>query len=189
MRFFTNSIRMDQKIQSIRQELEERQSFQVRIGQILTSIVPRSVITPHAISSFYTPKESDHRLIIFFDHGIDPEPSFSGPICCTLFLDTQHNLVLLYQPLDPQVSHLYRREILLHHVDQMHFQFLAKSSIDEPGKQTIPINLSYAWRSNWPQNRWDIPSLVRIELIKGGKTLSFAFPIPLSDPIIYSEKA
>jgi prepilin-type N-terminal cleavage/methylation domain-containing protein len=182
-RFFAGSVRVDRKISDARLVLNQRQQLQIRLTRLFTSIVPRSSMPPSDISSFYTLNEKTASLVAIFDNGIDPDPLFSGPVLGKLFIDEQSNLTLALWPLDKKENHLYRTEMLLPHVQNMHFQFLAKKGLQENDPTSIPINASLEWRFNWPKNRWDIPSIIRVVIQQERQEIGFAFMLPFIEPI------
>ncbi len=179
IQFFSNSLRMDQKMDALRKELYSRQHFQIRMSHVFTSITPRSNLPPSSGSSFYTLEDKTPSLIAIFDNGIDPDPSFSGAVQGKIQIDSDGNLALFLQPLGLEPPHLLRKEILLYNVQDLEFQFLAKQSSD---------NSSFAWKKAWPKTRWDIPSLIRMTANQKGKELAFAFSLPFADPITYERK-
>jgi len=182
-RFFAGSVRVDQKIGEARSILYQRQHFQTRISSVFNSIVPRSASTPTSGPSFYTVHEKSPSFVAVFDNGIDPDPQFSGPILGKIFLDAD-NLMLVLWPLEKTEKNVYRKEILISGVQNMRFQFLGKKSAHQGDLSAVSINSSLEWRTDWPKNRWDIPSIVRIVLSQDNQEISFAFILPLIEPII-----
>ena len=183
-RFFAGSVKLDQKINEAREALYQRQHFQTRVSSLLNSITPRSSMAPSSGSSFYTLNEKTSSLVAIFDNGIDPDPLFSGPILGKVYIDAEANLTLAIWPLEKTGKNLYRKEILLSGVENMRFQFLAKKNLQQPDAKAIAINSSFEWRSDWPKNRWDIPSIVRVIFLHEKQEVSFAFMLPLIEPIV-----
>ncbi len=184
IQFFSNSLRMDLRMDTLRKELYTRQHFQVRLSHVYTSITPRSNLPPPSSgSSFYTLEGDSPSLVTIFDNGIDPDPSFSGAVQGKIHLDQEGNLILYLQPLGQSPPCPFRKEILLTHVEQLEFQFLAKSF-----SETVPAHTSFGWRSTWPKTRWDIPSLIRMRTRQNGKDLAFAFSLPFANPITYERE-
>ncbi|MBF8263884.1 MAG: hypothetical protein HW387_1549 [Parachlamydiales bacterium] len=183
-RFFAGSVRMDQKVDTARTQLYQRQHFQMRMATILNSMVPRSSMSPPKGSSFYTVDEKMPGFITIFDNGIDPDPLYSGPILGKVFLDLNGNLTLALWPLEKQEKNIYRTEILLSNVQKIRFQFLAKKSLQHTDSKAIPINSTLEWRTNWPQNCWDIPSMIRLIIDQNNQETGFAFALPSIEPII-----
>ncbi len=183
-RFFAGSVRMDQKISEARSALYQRQHFQIRLSSLFNSITPRSSMPPSSGSSFYTLLDKTPSFVAIFDNGIDPDPLFSGPILGKLYLDGGSNLTLVYWPLEKTDKPLYRKEILLHGVQNIRFQFLAKKTLQQKDSQAISINSSLEWRTDWPKNRWDIPSIIRVIFLHENQEISFAFMLPFIEPIV-----
>jgi type II secretory pathway pseudopilin PulG len=186
-RFFAGSVRMDRKVEDARASLYQRQHFQTRLSKVFTSIVPRSSLPPSSGSSFYTLDEKSTGFVAVFDNGIDPEPAFSGPILGKVFLD-DGNLSLALWPIEKKEKKLYRKEVLLRNVENMRFQFLAKKTFQNPDAAAIAINPTLEWRTNWPKNRWDIPSTIRLIVLQEGQEIAFAFTLPLIEPIVTYHK-
>lgn len=182
-RFFAGSVNMNQKIDSARSVLYHRQHFQTRLSSIFHAITPRSLIGESVSSSFFTLDEKTPALLMIFDNGIDPDPQFSGPILGKIYLDAG-NLTLALWPLEKKEKKLYRKEILLPHVQKMQFQFLAKKTVQNQDPLAISINPLLEWRTNWPKNRWDIPSIIRMKIEQDREEVSFAFMLPFIEPIV-----
>ncbi len=188
-RFFAGSVRMDHKVDEARAALYERQHLQTRLSSLFTSIVPRSTVSPQHGSSFYSLNEKTPGFVAIFDNGIDPDPDFSGPILGKVFLDDQANLTLALWPLEKGEKKLFRKEILLPHVQNMRFQFLAKKNLQQVDPKAIPINAALEWRTNWPKYRWDIPSMIRFVIQQDDNEISFAFSLPFIEPIVTYHEA
>jgi hypothetical protein len=183
-RFFANSVRMDHQVEKTRAALYQRQHLQTRLSMLFTSIVPRSSMSPPCGSSFYTLNEKLPSFVAIFDNGIDPDPAFSGPILGKVFLDQDSNLSLALWPIEKKETNLYRKEILLPNVQNMRFQFLAKKTSQHPDPKAIPINSVLEWRGNWPKNRWDIPSMIRLIILQDDREIAIAFTLPFIEPIV-----
>ena len=79
----------------------------------------------------------------------------------------------------------WRKEILLSRIDDFHFQLLGKKT--ESNSQSV--NAQFAWADQWPKNRQEIPSMVRLSVSQNGTPLSFAFFFSSCEPFItYWEK-
>ena len=157
----------------------------MRLSSLVTSIVPRSSLSTSSGSSFYT---SDG-LIAIFDNGVDPDPSFSGPIIGKVFVDSDSNLVLALWPLEKMEKNFYRKEILLPNVQKIRFQFLAKKNAQQIDPKAVSINSNLEWRTDWPKNRWDIPSIIRMIVQQKNQEIGFAFTAPILEPIVtYHER-
>jgi type II secretory pathway pseudopilin PulG len=178
-RFFAGSVKLEQKISEVRKHLYSRQNLQTRLSFVFQSISPRPTTT--TASSFFTLNDQAG-LVAIFDNGVDPNPIFSGPILGRLYIDAG-NLVLAMWPLEDRDTANYRKEILLSNVQNIRFQFLAKKSDQQPDPKAVPINASYEWRTDWPKNRWDIPSAVRLFIQQKNEEVPFAFLLPFLEPI------
>jgi hypothetical protein len=181
--FFTSSVKMENKLKLAEKALLERQHVSQRLQSIITSVIP----TPDkkSSSSLYTqqfPEEKQQSLIIYFDHGIDPDPAFSGPSLARIYLNKQHQLCLAIWPKEREKEKTFvRHEVLLEGVHGFTFQFLVRK-LDE----------SISWEKSLPEDEnLPIPSLIRLDLWEADDqekepSLQFAFILPSAEPqIVY----
>lgn len=158
-----------------------RGHFQTRVQNILSSISHNTLDPPLYTKQFE--KEKCSSLVAIFDNGIDPDPSYSGSILARLYIDEELNLSLATWPLDK--SQLWRKEILLAHVDSFELEFLGPNSAAQKEKVT-PLNANFAWRSQWPKIHTQLPSIIRLKLLQQNEQLQFAFILPTpSDLVTY----
>jgi len=170
------SAQFEIKIDKAKAELLERQHLQTRLQDLF--------LTAHD-ASLYTkklPGDKKESLIAVFDHGIDPDPAFSGPILARIYLDDDRNLSLALWPLDPEEKKTrpWRSEILLSHIDDFEFHLLGKKI--EPG--IAPVNAHLAWYDHWPETREENPSMVRLTIRQKGAALSYAFFFSSPEPLV-----
>jgi hypothetical protein len=182
--FFTSSVKMENKLKLAEKALLERQHVSQRLQSIITSIIPTS--DKESSSALYTqqfPEEEGESLVIYFDHGIDPDPAFSGPSLARIYLNKQHQFCLAIWPKEREKGKTFvRHEVLLEGIDHFAFQFLTRK-LDE----------SIAWEKNLSENEnRPISSLIRLDLWEDGgqekePSLQFAFILPSTEPqIVYS---
>ncbi len=167
--FLKQNLIVEQKMDQTRHLVLERQSLQARIQDLVMSI------RTDTDSPFYTqifPKETFQSLILTFDHGIDPDPFFSGSLTGRLFVDENRNLSLAYWPNDPDKKHYWRKEILLPNVSDFSMEFLSESK--DPQKKSF-------WDLSWPKTK-KTPSILRITLTQNKNRLQFAFILPNTQP-------
>ena len=186
LQFFAASVRVDRKIDLARQRLYHYENLSIRLHSLLGGIVLRSELPDSPESSLYTLQEEKQSLTAIFDNGIDPDPIFSGPIRAKLFLDAQ-DLYLDLSPLEKMDPVPHRKELLFSGVTAIAFQFLAKKNSQDLDPQAAPIGNAFEWRTNWPKNRWDIPSLIRFTLTTKEGSKGFAFFLPFFEPSIVYE--
>jgi type II secretory pathway pseudopilin PulG len=170
-------IKTDTKIERLKAQIQARQHLQIRLQDLFLTIT-----SAHLPALYTLPKEKNENtkeLIIYFDHGIDPDPSFSGPIIGHLYLDEQSNLCLMKWPLE-NGNRSWRKEILISNVQTFHFHFLGQKQKEEG----LSISANLAWHTNWPKERVDIPSIIRLYLTHEQENFSFAFFLTTSDPFI-----
>ncbi len=167
-----------------------RGHLQTRLQTVFTSIEPKE-----DRPFFYTEgleREDFPSLFVLFNNGVDPDPSFSGPILGKIYLDEEKNLSLTTQPLNSEKSRSWRKEILFPKVQTFTFEFLGTQSPTEHGtkEKIYPINANLAWRTLWPRSLQKIPSLIRLKIYEEDTKdpLQFAFLLPIIDPITYHGK-
>lgn len=185
--FFVQSAKIEKKLDTARMCTNFRGHLQTRLQTVFTS-VDRSAVD----SYFYTKllgKEPHLSLIVLFDNGIDPDPSFSGTILGKIYLDHEKNLCLCSWPLTSTENHLWRNEILFPKIEDFEFEFLGENSPPEHGvKETRrAINANLIWRSHWPKSLHGMPSVIRLNVYEEGnkEPTRYAFLLPVVDCITY----
>lgn len=179
--FFTSSAKMDVKLEKAKNALLQRQHLTQRLQSVFTSMIPSR--DGDALYTKVFPKETHSSLIVYFDHGIDPDPAFSGPSLGRIFIDEHHQLCLAIWPKEREKKQTsVRLEILLQHVYDAKFHFLTKKP-----------NQSIGWKDERSEKEnAPIPCLIRLDLWqhedkKEAPSLEFVFLLPSSQPeIIYS---
>lgn len=173
--FMVQSLRVEKKIEKARLAILERQHLQIRIQDLLTTLSPYGGLPALYTQKF--PKEEQESLIACFDHGIDPDPSFSGVVTGRIYIDEDHNLCLVCWPCEGEKKQQWRKEILLPNVSSFSVQFLASSMQGHP-KHTKTI-----WNTSWPKNKGTLPSIIRMTIKQKDTALQFAFRLPNVNPI------
>lgn len=180
--FFTSSARMEKKLQRAEEALLERQHLSQRLQTVLTSVIPSS--GKESFPSLYTekfPEEKGSSLVVYFDHGIDPDPSFSGPSIARIFVNKEGQLCLAIWPERREKGKTFvRHEVLLEPVEAVSFRFLTRG-----------LDGSILWEEKRLKEKNEpIPSLIRLDLWEGKEkepSLQFAFALPYAEPeIVYS---
>lgn len=168
--FFVESAKLEKRIDEARTEIVSRQLLQTRLQTLFSNLKKGSFQT-----TFYTkqfPDEKNQSLLLLFDNGADPDPSFSGAVLARIFLDENKHLSLALWPAEKGKNHPWRKEILLSNVASYSFEFLKKE------RQT-PLE----WVSKWKPSP-TIPCIVRLSVVQAEKQpLRFAFFLPSSEPI------
>jgi hypothetical protein len=164
------SARWETKLDAARNTIDSRASLQTRLQSLFTSITP---------GEFYTKKED---LFFGFDNEVDPDPAFSGAISAKVHLDEKNHLVLTTWPANNEKTS--RKEILLHNVDHVEFEFLGKKGTEK--EKMRPINAQYAWRFTWAKTDLATPSSIRLLVWEKNQPdpVRFAFLLPTSEPFI-----
>jgi len=164
-----------------RENVLQRQNFQVRLQDVFTSLVPTQ--NHPAIYTEMFPKEN-HSLIFTFDQGVDPNPAFGGTVLGKLYLDPQNNLCFALWSIDEKKDPPWRKEILMSHVKKLSFEFLG-----EKREEKQALNIGLGWHAEWKKERNDLPAIIRMNIEQEGVSLQFAFQLPTSQPIAtYFEK-
>lgn len=174
--FVIECAKCDVKLDAAREKIGQRIYLQTRLQSVLTSLT--------SSDSFFTlklEKEKDESLMIQFDNGIDPDPTFSGPICGKFHLDGDRLMLTTWATEHEEKS---REEILLSGVDRFEFEFLGKKNDSKEKMRTI--NAELAWRSRWAKTDLAIPSIIRLLVWekKEKEPVRFAFLLPSSEPFI-----
>ncbi len=177
-KFFSNTMKMDHKIDAIRHETFAREHLQIRLLHLFSSIIPKSTLPDISNASLYSLDSEFPGLAAIFDNGIDPDPRFSGAVLGEIYLD-QGQLFLSLHPFSDAGKDTCRREFLLQHVEKLEFQFLSRPSEKQPKME---------WIKSWPKTRWDIPSIIRVVIKRNKDELGFAFSLPFADPITFERK-
>ncbi len=175
--FWAGSAKVEVRLQRTREQGLARAYVQTRLEQIFTNLVAED-----PKGSIYT-KDSD--LVVVFNNGIDPDPSFSGPILAKIYLDEEQNLALALWPIEEvkKKERIWRKEVLLRNVSHCEWEFLGeKQGLSTPEKQKVtvrPVNASLEWRSHWPLSVGGMPAVVRLVIaLPDTLPLRFAFRVP-----------
>lgn len=183
--FLIQNLRIEQNLEKTRELILERQNLQIRVQDLLTSLNCSN--SQLALYTQLFPDEKTESLIVLFDNGIDPDPAFSGILLGRIYLDKGQNLCLATWPIDSKTSRPWRNEILLSQVLDLSFQFLGERQNADP--KIKPVTVRTGWHPNWPKERNDLPSLLRLTVIQKDASLQFAFRLPTATPIVtYLEK-
>ncbi|HSW72545.1 MAG TPA: hypothetical protein VLG44_03960 [Chlamydiales bacterium] len=183
--FLSQTVKTKVKMANAKSYVLDRQHLSMRLNQVFSAVQ----------TGFYTEEEKGHPALSFiFDNGIDPEPSFSGPVRGKLFLEKEH-LTLQIEPARISKKMDFRKEILLGPIKDFSLTFLAKMEEKFPDPKAKKIGSSYQWRTFWPKEKSGVPSLIRLVITenisqkrKKGDTTSFAFFLPSQDiPVTYKK--
>ena len=177
--FLVQSMKVESKMDKARVALLERQSLQIRIQDVLTSLTSGGRAAPLYTQKF--PKDEYSSLVALFDNGIDPEPTFSGAVIGRIYVDENHDLCLAYWPSESEEKeHIWRKETLFSNVSDLQFSFL---NPDEKEHFQHTARPKVLWDRSWAKAKKEPPSMVRIVLKQNAATLEFAFRLPNSHPI------
>jgi len=182
LKFFSNTLRMDRKIDLLRHEIYAREHVVLRLTHVFTSILPRSALPDTTRAPLYTTKQQIPALHIVFDNGIDPDPRFSGAVLGEIQLNEEGQLLLSLQPLSGPEPAPRRSELLLQQVKKLEFQFPIQHR-----PPTAPGTPLFEWQNSWSKEKTTLPSLIRILAKQGDQELAFAFQLPFAEPICYEK--
>jgi hypothetical protein len=164
--FFVESVKLEKKLETARMAISNRGHLQTRLQNVLSSIDRGSD------GILYTQVlDKSMSLLVLFDNGIDPDPSYSGTLLGRIFLDEEKNLCLASWPNGKEKKLPWRKEILMPKVKSFAFEFLGKSA---------PL----AWRSEWPKSQTTLPLLIRLHVVEEKDALRFAFILPSPDSFV-----
>jgi hypothetical protein len=174
------------KSDALRHFFFERYHIEERLSQLLSRVEP--CLTPlleNGASAFYTNEEPQISLHFIFDHGIDPDETFTGLVEGHLFLEKKM-LVLELRPVNPLNAMNLRREILLTNVNALSFLFYQRPSLVQRSKNTTS-EATFEVLSKWPIDFPDIPYCLTLSLeLEDKSLLKYSFYLSSSiQPIRY----
>lgn len=143
-------------------------------------------------------------LIFSFNNGVDLSKLFSNTVIARIFLDTKKRLCMAVWPSQTrwvsggQIPMKF--EVLLEDVDSLKFGFFVapdkKWQLDQTANPATPpktppatpvptvvtVNPSPegSWITEWSQDFNQLPALIRIEVVRKGRTEYFIFPLSKS---------
>ncbi len=179
-----NFLLFEKKIAHAQEEVHQNLHVHMRLHQIFSQLLPPSLSQSTPSPSLYTllyPKETQKSLVCIFDNGLDPDPKFSGPVAGRIFLTKDQELHLILWPLekDGSLPTIWREEVLLVHVENFYFEFFSEEKKDA---ESI-----WSWKEMWPQEKKELPLMIRLSLQKGGRNTLFAFFPPAPSFPIYKD--
>ncbi len=178
--FLLQSVVIEKKVATAREAVLMRQGIQLHLEEMLTSLLPwePQALTPPPL---YTLCEGDRVVLyLLFDHGIDPDPAFSGAVMGKLFLDEKGNFVSIITPLPSAIDGPlpYRKEVLFSKVSRCEFQFF---SMQRESSEGVPV----LWKREFSEKERQTPSMVRLYLWDEKEICwSFVFFLPSASPTI-----
>lgn len=144
------------KLKSAQQECLERQSFHIRLTEVLDKLAPST-----KNGKIKAPLSSSDRQIHFhIDVPLDVSPSRLGDQDCTLWLDIQEELVYLSTT---DASGKKKDEVLSRKVKGWSYRFFSAKN--------------KAWSKEWPEDSLEAPTFVSIQCKKDSGDIEFLFPL------------
>lgn len=175
----------------------------------LSNVIPKAIAenTPKKDFIFYTTNESNSEmiksgtasLVFTYDNGMDLNKSISNNVLGRLFVDNEKKLVLATWPsfvrwkegtMPPM-----KKEILSENIDDLNFDFFVAPDVDRSkvvGSQDSVQKKKIAhpeppgtWLKGWRAEYYELPAIMRVNVVKEGKPISFTFPLPNSNKVLF----
>jgi len=185
--FFAQTIKMDSKIQNVKEEIYLEQKLELKLHNIFSRLLPSAAVTNEIQkSSFYTIKEKSKTtptLYFCYESSIDPTPEFSGSLFGLLKVEKKKLLLKTWPSSFTKESNSVptRSQILLDDVENIEFEFYFKNE-----KTNKFENLSL-----WPEENKKMPLMFLLLIKRVGKNEKIRFPFFISSEknvVIYDEK-
>lgn len=199
-------------------EKSQKKSFelsyiQTRLGDVIPNIVsPR--IAPEDFYFFVSHdangllKPGQPSLVFTYNFGANLNPVFAQHVLARLYIDSYNRLCLAMLPSVKEwpkfTSVPIKQEVLLENVESIAFEFYVppakessaagnkapKGGYGNGKKQAQKLQLRDTWYTDWRQEFYQLPSLLRISVhIKDKKDpILFVYPLPQSDFVVIYEK-
>jgi|GEM_PF-2668148 len=160
--FFRHTLTTKNETLALKEKVLSMELFQLRMSNLFDRFSPKDSCflanIPHA-------EAMGSALILYCDHGIDRDPSFSGPIHSMLFKTRDQRLCLCTW----SRTHIPKVDTLLKGVKELSFEFFS-------GKQ---------WQTLWPKDKKEeaFPRMIKISVLLQGddeKRQDFIFSLPPS---------
>ncbi len=200
------------QIQQINTKTEKslEQAYQIAYLQSrLSGVIPKAVAENNAKNDFLfftstdagadVMKQGMPSLVFTYDNGTDMNKSLSNNVVGRLFLDNERRLVLATWPsfkrwkegsLPP-----IKKEILLDNVDSLSFSFYIAPNVERikvvgsqertQKKKMANAEPPNSWTKEWKFEYYELPAIVKISIVRDGKTIPFTFPLPNSNKVPY----
>jgi len=161
----------------------QKESFQkLFVENRLASILPKALSEKNKVKKdfyFFTNsafgeflKSGNPHLIFSFDNGNMLDKDFSNHVIGMLYLDTLNRLCIAVWPVPkrwPQIGlPPLKKEILLENVEQLKFSFYIPPEKDRKnwGINSTSLDIQGPWVSEWRNDYKQLPSMIKIELLK-----------------------
>jgi type II secretory pathway pseudopilin PulG len=151
------------KIEEKKAESLASVAFQERVSKLISWVSKEDPLL-YTVENRHEPK----MLIFKAEMPVDPDPDFSGPLLCGLYLSENSELCITEWASEDKV----RSEVLMEKVSSFDTYFY------EEKKKT--------WQPSWPENSKSMPVMIRCKVSKGSTTSEYYFfPSQHLGPIIY----
>ncbi|MEM8629308.1 MAG: hypothetical protein AAGF04_04490 [Chlamydiota bacterium] len=165
---YVSFYQIDHKMRRARHFSLER-SFFANTVQGLMFTIPKAAQEMGVERSMYS---YDHRgrqaLFFVCDAGVQPSPTFSGPLFASLLLDEKSNLSLVFWPSDEKTQ-VVRTTPLIERVSDLKITFF----VEEEG--------AFFWSKELKGSA--LPSMLRISFVQEKEARTFAFFLPVVEPL------
>lgn len=144
------------EIASVETECLERQTIQIRLEELFSSLTPSE-------------KEGDYRAPIFYQKPqlcfqvtkeLDVDPAFNSELFYTLSYDPQLKTLSLQGKTSTGAE---RKEILAKGVTHCSFRFYSEKE--------------KSWKESWPQNSRELPMFISMTVEKKSREIEYLIPI------------
>ena len=185
--FFAQTIKMDDKIQNIKEEVYLEQQLELKLHNIFSRLLPSCAVANEIQkSSFYTLKEKSKKtptLYFCFESSIDPSPKFSGSLFGFLKVEKKQLLLKTWPSSFTKEDKIVpiRSQTLLDNVQEIEFEFYFKNEKNNKFEHT----------SLWPEENKKMPLMFLLIIKRVGKNEEIRFPFFISSEknvVIYDEK-
>lgn len=175
----------------------------------LAAVLPKAIAENNAKNDFLffttdnansdTIKQGTSSLIFTYDNGTDMNKSLSNNVVGRLFLDNNKRLILATWPSyirwKEGTNPTMKKEVLLENVDDLSFSFFVANNVDRgkvvgsqeknQKKKIAKPEPPNTWIKDWRFEFYELPAIMRVQIVKNGRTIPFTFPLPNSSKVLY----
>lgn len=168
--YLVQTMKLEKKMETLRERVFEREKLQITLQNLFLSLTSDSTLPALYIDTIE--EEKNPSLIAYFDHGIDPDPLFSGKVMARIYLDPQKNLKLALFPIQEEGKQLWREEILAKNVKSYAFSFFDGKDKSEP-----------LWKERLTKKDTWVPQEIKLSIQRQEDPLLFSFHLMTEGPI------
>lgn len=191
---------MGKETEKLQKEEFKQNLVEKRLSNLFSKIIPSSNMNPDYF--FYTSEPfqlgGKQNLVFTYDAGVDLNQDLSNHILGRLYLDSDQLILSSWSSPNKwefNPKPVMKKEVLLDHVNEMHFEFYVPPNRDRShfvkqvkNDEKLEENV---WLKSWKQSYHELPAIVRIYLKRkiNGEEIQevFAFQLPKSKLYIMYE--